>query len=483
MLIEVFEMEKIFAGIDIGTQGVRGVLVSESGRIVAHCLTEYPDINVASVEGHREQVPQQWWECVCSVLKVLTSVEKNIEAVTFDGTSGTIVPLDSNNLPYGNAIMYNDTRATLQVSKLSKEMRAFELEQGHKFHASYALPKIMWCEENGIKAAKYVHQVDYIIGMLTGDYSRTDYSNSLKTGYDLKKEKWPDEISAFIDIDKLPKVVPCGSIIGEVSASGAAATGLKLGTNVCAGATDGYTSALAACAVEPGDWASIIGTTMIIKGVAKECLHDSNGAVYCHKHPEGWWMPGSASNSGGYCLNVWFGKENLPNLNKQVQTSYPTGALIYPLIGKGERFPFRNEKFTSFSLKLREDAAIKEKYQAALEGIGYTERLCYERLASYGYAINNRIFTTGGLCKSHESLQIRSNILNRTLLVPEATDAAVGCAMLAASKCYYSNISDAVKHMGKIIKTVNPQPNSVEVYNEMFLLFEDEVKKRIGECE
>ena len=52
---------------------------------------------------------------------------------------------------------------------------------------------------------------------------------------------------------------------------------------VAAGATDGYVSAVSTGAVKRGDWASIIGTTMVLKGVTKELFVDAGGSSYSHK--------------------------------------------------------------------------------------------------------------------------------------------------------------------------------------------------------
>lgn len=434
----------IFLGIDVGTQGVRAVAADETGRVISNAHREYAHFNVAEKarqeEGWREQKPEEWWDA-CQV--VLDEVKKGVDlagekisTICVDGTSGTIIALDDKNNPIGNAIMYNDVRG-----------------KGGK-----ALPKIKWLRDNGACAHRFVHQADYIVGKLCGEYGITDWSNALKSGYDVKKECWTEEAKELFG-ENIPKVVPVGSKIKE----------LDDGTLIIAGASDGYMSAVATCAVKPGEWASIIGTTLILKGVSKNFVEDSTGCVYNHKHPEGYWMPGGASNVGGRCLNEWFGEDRFDELNKLVPVNTPTGKLEYPLMVAGERFPFLDKDFAGFG--------AHDDYVAVLEGIGLAEKLCFEKLGELGCEIGDVLYSTGGACKSLEWLKLRANILQKTIKVPEVTDAAIGGAMLGASAVKYSNLSEAVEHMGRFAKVVEPDAEKAHVYDEMYAQFKEKLRE------
>ncbi|WP_242946241.1 FGGY family carbohydrate kinase [Geosporobacter subterraneus] len=105
-----------------------------------------------------------------------------------------------------------------------------------------------------------VHQSDYVVGCLTGCYEFSDYSNALKTGYDLIEKEWPGFIDKGLGVSLkiLPKVLSPGTEIAYISRTAAELTGLSEKTIVVAGATDGYTSAIASGAVESGDF--ICGT-------------------------------------------------------------------------------------------------------------------------------------------------------------------------------------------------------------------------------
>jgi len=475
----------IFIGIDVGTQGVRGLAADECGRLLAGARREYRNVNLAPriPEGWREQDPRDWWDAVCAVLEEMDQEidVRKADTICVDGTSGTIAAIDEDGEPVCNALMYNDVRGG-----------------GGK-----GIPKIMWLKEHyawgtaggshaaggdaadsqdtdnaasgsGRRIHRFVHQADYIVGKLTGDYGITDWSNALKSGYDVRAGAWsPEARQAFStdddpDSETVPRVVPVGTPIGRWH-----------DVTVVAGASDGYMSAVATCAVRPGEWASIIGTTLVLKGVTKSYISDPTGCVYCHKHPEGWWMPGGASNVGARCINEWFipqGADSstvLQTLNARIPVETPTGMLEYPLLVPGERFPFLDKSFGGFG--------GHTSYTAVIEGISYVERLCFEKLEELGCDVGDVIYATGGACRSDEWLQLRANILGRSIKVPEVTDAAIGGAMLGAAAVHYASLSEAADRMGRFAKIARPHISEAgrQKYDEIFDAFKAKIRETV----
>lgn len=478
----------IVLGVDIGTQGARVIACDINGHVKSSKSVKFKSLDVSQVEQHREQRAEDWWhaakEALCFVINNLKDQGISadvIKSISIDGTSGTILPIDKLNNPLQNALMYNDRRADEEAQEIRKYASEFENKLGYKFNSSYALPKILWIKKNKPRifadAKLFIHQTDYIVGKMTGEYGESDYSNALKTGYDLIELKWPDFLGNLgLEKSLLPRVNAPGQVIAQVNKQAADETGIREGTLVVAGASDGYASALSSGAAAPGDWATIIGTTMVLKGVTKELILDSKGRIYSHKHPEGYWMPGGASNVGGRCLNQFFGTKRFEDLNKHVAKLSPTGVSIYPLTGKGERFPFVNEQVQYFANKEVTDEYIH--YTALMEGVSYAERLSYEMLSALGCEVKDDIYTAGGACKSDEWLKIRADILGKQLKVPKETDAAMGAALLAAMPIGFDSLEQASKSMIKIVKTVEPDVKNKAIYDQIYGEFKNELKRR-----
>ena len=355
-------------------------------------------------------------------------------------------------------------------------MGAHEARLGLKFGASFSLPRILWFYRNRpelcAETRVFAHQADYVSGMLSGECAVTDESNALKTGYDVLGRFWPETIERLgMELSKLPRVVRSGERIGRVTAEAAARTGLSTKTWVVGGSTDGCASAMSAGAVRAGDWASIIGTTFVLKGVTEHLVLDPDGACYSHRLPSGEWMLGGAGNIGGRCMNLARGGRSFDELNRESEGLIPTGARCYPLVGRGERFPFVDPNFEAFYFG---DILSGRLYPAMMEGVGFAERLAFERVQALGCPVGDTVCTAGGVCRSDLWLRIRAAILNRRLAVPRVVDAAMGMAMLAAAGDFGS-LSAAAKDMIQYEKIVEPEAELSRRYDEIYRRFEAEL--------
>ena len=479
----------LFMGIDVGTQGVRCVVCDGRGEIAAARSVPFGRLNIAAEPGWYEQSPGDWAraaeEAIAACLDALRAAgihSDAIRALSVDGTSGTILALDRSGEPLTQGIMYNDPRASEQVPPVRRALSGQEARLGYRFGSSYSLPRILWIRarqpEIFERAALFVHQADYISGLLSGDFAVSDYSNALKTGYDLIENRWPEAFEAALGIapDRLPRVArpgePCGRAVGPM----ARRLGLSPDTLITGGSTDGYASALAAGAVREGSWASIIGTTFVLKGVTRDLVIDPTGACYSHKLPSGEWLLGGAGNIGGRALNACANGADFAALDAASEALIPTGARCYPLTGRGERFPFVDPAFEAFYVG---DILGGRLYPAIMEGVGFAERLAFERVEALGCAVGDEICATGGACRSPLWLRIRASILNRRLKVPAVVDAAMGSALLAAS-CEAGSLADAADAMIRYDRIVDPDPALAARYGELYGQFRLDLKKHLG---
>lgn len=476
-------MKDIFVGIDAGTQGVRVVCIDENGLIRSSTETIFKNGVEERKDGWHEQNPDEWWSCVADCLKktILNIKPEEIKAISVTSTSGTVCFLDKKYQILIPAIMYNDRRSQQQAAKLNQILKNLTEKMGYRFNSSYSLAKILWVKENMPeifeKTVRIVHATDFIIGKLSGNFCVSDYTNVLKSGYDLIDGKWPDEIENILEIPigLLPEVVSSGSVIGVVSTICEKETGLPAGIPVVAGMTDGCASQVSTGAVFPGNWNSTLGTTLVIKGVTKDILKDPLGRIYNHRHPDGWWLPGGASNTGGECIIKRFEREKLSIFDRMAEEIVPTRKISWPLTGKGERFPIVNPEAEGFE---PENCDEKTLFAAYLEGVGYIEKLAYQTLEGLGAEIKDVIRIAGGGTKSKVWNKIRASILKKTLALPQDTQAATGAAILAASRTYFNSLSEACKNMVKITQYFEPEKNWIGKYEEGYEKFLEEMKKR-----
>lgn len=464
-----------FLGIDIGTQGSRVVLIDVNGNMVGSNEETFPLNN----QSREEQSPEGWWQsCLRSLTILFAEVKetidlKNIAAVSVTSTSGTVIPINANHIPLHHAIMYSDKRSA-DASLLCQETALRFNPDGYTgFNASSGLSKMVWFTQTypdkTKKIAKWIHAADYIIGRLSGQWGITDYTNALKSGYDLRNEMWPSYLYEHLPLQKnwLPEVVPSGTAIGVISSSLAEEFGLSKKMQVVAGMTDGCASQVASGAVNPGEWNTTIGTTLVVKGVTNNEIKDPEGRLYNHRHPEGFWMPGGASNTGADWVTKEF-KESLSQMEEQASRLIPTGLMAYPLLQEGERFPFIAPQARGFC---PENLSPVEKFAANMEGVAYIERYAFEMIEKLSGEKVTAVFTAGGGSKNNTWLTIRSNVLNLPVYKMKYVTGAVGAAILAASKTHFKSITEATKALTSIEKEVQPVKDLAAKYKKDYQKF------------
>jgi sugar (pentulose or hexulose) kinase len=466
-------------GIDIGTQSAHAVLLDGAG----HCLGRAAASLRAADErndGRHVQHPDAWWAASCGATRqALAGLDgRDLTAVAIAATSGTVLVQDRDGAARGPALMYDDGRAVAQAERAQRIGAAAWRRLGYRMQPTWALPKVLWFLEHGELAAgdRLAHQADHIAGRLAGHPVAADTSHALKTGADPIALDWPTETLSALGLDSslLPPVVPPGATLGVVSVAAAAATAIPAGTPIRAGMTDGCAAQIAAAALRPGSWSSALGTTLICKGSTRELLHDEAGAVYCHRNPDGGWLPGGASSAGAGVLSRDFAGADLAALTRAAARFEPAPGVLYPLTGQGERFPFRAPTATGFSTVPGSDPATR--FAAILQGVAFVERLCLAVFADLGADISGPITLTGGASVNDYWNQLRTDIIGRPTRIPESAEPAAGMAILAAAPP--GQLTATAERMVRISREFAPDPERGRLFAATYQDFLRELRDR-----
>ncbi len=479
-------------GLDLGTGGARAVIVSAEGEVVAlHSVGfgQVDGIRRTATNVEHEQDPTLWWEAARRALVgVVAEFEEQggatetLQAIAIDGTSGTVLGVDESGTACTPALMYNDGRAHAEARELSEW--AGQASSDAPVSASWSLAKMLWLERHepgGFDRTRFfTHQADYIASRLTGTVGWTDASNALKSGFDLQAQAWPDWLSDRSDIPrKLPEVVQPGTVRGQVLDRVARELRIPLGLKVVAGATDGTAAFLASGAARVGDDNTTLGTTLVFKRLADHPPVDPSGLVYSHRLPDhaddqGFhherWLPGAASNVGGEWIREDHPGADLAQLDFAAEPLLPTEFLAYPLVGKGERFPFLAPAALGFCDAPADQAA--PGFAARLQGVAFVERLAYEALDRVtGQAAPGDVFATGGGSASDIWMQLRADVTGRTLHRPQCHESAFGSAILAAANTIHDGLWDAMGRMLVIERSFHPDSLRGPTYDDLFGAF------------
>lgn len=451
-----------YCGIDVGTQGVRAVVVDDTGRLLGSGTQALRPGRRSA--GRHEQQPADWWAALVVAVRAALKAagDADVVAVALDATSGTLLLEDADGIACGPALMYDDARAVEEAARAARVGGPLWDELGYRLQPTWALPKALWILEHTAPRPgdRLAHQSDHLVRRLTGTAVATDTSHALKTGADLRNASWPADVfdALGLSVSLLPDLVIPGTVLGQVEPGAARATGLPTGTPVRAGMTDGCAAQIASGALRPGAWSSALGTTLVVKGSTRDLVRDPGGAVYCHRHPDGGWLPGGASSTGAGAIRDFLPGADLDALTGVVLERGPTGGrpggVTYALAGTGERFPFVAPDAHGFlSDAVRDDA---DRFSALCHGIAYVERLSYDVLGVLGADVSGPVALTGGSTRNAWWNQLRTDVLGRPTTLPASAEAATGMAVLAAADP--GALTETAERMVVLRERLEPDP-------------------------
>jgi xylulokinase len=136
----------MFLGLDIGTSGVKALLVDESQRILAQSSVA---LTVSRPRPNwSEQDPEHWWQaCINAVGHLYKSNPiqlKEVEAIGLSGQMHGATLLDRNARVLRPAILWNDGRSTAQCLTLEARVPNLDTITGNKAMPGFTAPKLVW---------------------------------------------------------------------------------------------------------------------------------------------------------------------------------------------------------------------------------------------------------------------------------------------------------------------------------------------------
>ena len=166
------EIVLYFIGIDLGTSGLRAILVDQIGNFIASAESKYEVSNPNP--GGSEQNPEDWIHaCKLAFLDLRENFPKEISNLKSIGVAGHMhgaVLLDNLHAPVRPCILWNDTRSETQAAALDKKIGIREVS-GNVVFPGFTAPKLLWIREHEpevfSKVAKVLLPAGYLNYYLT----------------------------------------------------------------------------------------------------------------------------------------------------------------------------------------------------------------------------------------------------------------------------------------------------------------------------
>ena len=417
--------QSLFIGIDLGTSGVRACAIDENKTLLHMTRSTLPPAQTN--EQSITQDAQLWWKATEDVLNELfkTINASQVQAISVNGTSGTVLVCDQQGTPLAPARMYNDSFCIEQANRIKR----IAPENSAAHGASSGLAKLLYLQSQFPQARYFLHQADWIAGQLNGHFHLSDENNALKSGYDPLSRCWPEWLDQLnIRRELLPEVVPPGTSIGRVKASLCQQYDINPDCHIISGTTDSIAAFIATGASQPGEAVTSLGSTLVLKIISDKPIYAAEYGIYSHRLGQHW-LAGGASNSGGNVIKHYFNQKKIDRLTALLKPQRMTDLNYYPLVHSGERFPVNDPKLTP-TLEPRPRSEL-EFFQGILEGISKIEREGYSKLHQLGAPFPSHIETAGGGSKNKAWTLIRKNILGVPVKQASMSEACYGSALLA----------------------------------------------------
>lgn len=482
-------MSDVLIGIDAGTSTIKSVAFSSSGEPI--CRSSQNNEVLSPAQGFREQNMDDTWDATARTLREVTGdldPKDDVLAVGVTAQGDGCWLLDEDGEPAREAILWSDGRADDIIARWQRESlddRFYDICGSLQFPGS-SLAILLWLREHEPAVVDRAGTVffckDWLKYRLTGEIV-SDPSDMTLPYLDIETGEYAPEVFEIVDAPELESLLPpledATDVIGTVTEAAAERTGLPAGTPVVSGLFDVPASMFGSGVAEPGEGASVVGTTSLNQVL----------------------MNGPRSSPHGIGFTIALGLEDrysrvmasmigTPNLEWALETLHGTddpdyaaiegavsgipvgseGILYHPyLSSSGERAPFLDTRARAQFIGLSPEHTTDHLIHAVYEGVALAMKDCYEHIPDHP----EDVYIAGGGANSEFWCRMFADAVGATFSVPNGQEfGAKGAALLAATGIgLYGDLETAVAETRTIETTYSPDPVRTKQYDELYGLY------------
>jgi xylulokinase len=470
--------------VDAGTSIIKAVVFTDDGREFA--LARENTIVQSPQPGFAEQDMNSVWAAVVStVQRVNQQLPEPIEGVVITAQGDGCWLVDTDGQPTGNAILWNDARATAIVSKWRDEgtiRRAFRTS-GSVTYPGLSNAIFHWLAEHEpdrIDKARWSLTCNgWLFAKLTGCFiaDLSDASNPLS---DVTAGTYSPDLLRLYGLEDqahlLPPIRGGADLIASLSNSAASQLGLPAGAPVIMAPYDIVTTAYGCGSVAAGQACVILGTTICAEVIASSLDLDAAPAGTTIALDDGTFLRAMPTLTGCEAL-TWaanaFACESLEELDRLAATSAPgaNGLLFLPYLSlAGERAPFLDPGARGSFLGLSLSHTRADLARSVYEGLAFVIREC---LSTATGTLPSEVRVCGGGARSDLWCQIIADAVGAPIVrTSDSEIGARGAFLFAlATTGAATSIRDAARQHVSPAQTFSPSSVLHQLYCERFDLF------------
>lgn len=476
-------------GIDVGTSGVKALLMDRAGKVVASASESYPLFTPQPLWA--EQEPDDWWNATCKVVRrVLENsgvAASEIQGVGLSGQMHGSVFLDENGESIRPALLWCDQRTAAECAWITErigERRVLETTLNPVL-TGFQAGKIIWLRQHEPENYARVKQVllpkDFIRYRLTGE-SATEVSDASGTAlFDVPRRDWAYEMLDALELPRawFPEVYESPEITGRITAQAAQATGLSEGTPVVGGAGDQAAGAVGVGVVQSGRASVSVGTSGVVFAHLDAPQVDAQYRThtFCHAVPGAWHVMGVMLMAGGALQ--WYRETFAPTTDFETLVDEAEGVaagaenLLFAPYLSGERTPYPDPQARGAFVGLTIAHTRAHCTRAVLEGVAFGLRDSLEILKAMGVPLQE-LRLTGGGAKSAVWRRILASVFGQPAQSLHAEEGpAYGVALLAGvGTGVWQSVPEACAATVQVAAYTEPVPEHVAAYEAIYARYQ-----------
>lgn len=483
---------QLFLGLDVGTSGVKAILVDRAGDVVASA--EAPLELSTPQPGWAEQHPDAWWAASITCIRTVVAQcpEHVVEAIGISGQMHSSVFLDRSGRVIRPAMLWCDGRTTDACAEITRaaggESGLRDLVRNPALEG-FTLPKLLWLRTHEPEAYARLATVflakDFIRFRLTDAISTEPSDASGTLMFDPAAMRWSAPLLAAVNVSAalLPDVAASSAVHGRVSVEAARLTGLRQGTPVVGGGADNACGAAGVGVLSSGEAVASWGTSGTVLAPTTQPLVDPGlrAHTFCHVAPDTWYLMGVVLSAGG--AFSWFRShfarelagtaDALSLLDREAETIAPgaDGVVFLPYL-QGERTPHRDASARGAFLGMSLAHTRAHLTRAVLEGVCFALNDSLSILRELGMSPAHLLLTGGG-ARSPLIRRLQSEIYGVPVTTVDREEGpAYGAALLAAVGIgAFPDLATAARSTLKRAPLSVPDASAVRAYHAPYARF------------
>ncbi len=474
----------MYIGIDLGTSGVKAVLMNKTGQIVA---TSTAPLSVSRPQAlWSEQDPEDWWQATDKAMIELGQEYdlSDVEALSFSGQMHGATLLDSHGEVLRPAILWNDGRSHQACLSLQQRCPDIQAITGNLVMPGFTAPKLVWVQQHEADIFRKIDKVllpkDYLRYRMTGDFA-TDVSDASGTLWlDMEQRQWSPLIleACGLTIEQMPSLFEGTQVTGYLKQDMAEHWSIPA-VAVVAGAGDNAAGAIGMGIIEPQQTMLSLGTSGVIFSVSEGFVANPAVALHSFGHAvPNTWHSMSVMLSAASCLD-WVARlaqfKDVPSalVAASSRTHSNQDSLFFLPYLSGERTPHNDANAKGVFWGMTHETTAADLVQAVLEGVSFALLDGLDAVCSV-QKIDSTIDVVGGGARSEYWLQMLADIFARPLVYREGGEVgpALGAARLAAIGVLPEGALSDICRKPNAIKHFDPNPEHADYYQQKRATFQ-----------